>query len=40
MDCLHVGPFRGPAAAGRRQGMTHFTLIPYGPRLSAVANAR
>ena len=39
MECFHVGPPRGPAADGKEaEAMTHFLLMPDGPRLSAVTS--
>ena len=36
MFCFHVGPTRGPTADGKEaEALTHFTLKPFGPRLSA-----
>lgn len=39
MECFHAGLPRGPAADGKEaEAMMHFSLIPYGPRLSAVTS--
>jgi hypothetical protein len=40
MDCLFAGPTRRPGTDGKEaQALTHFTLIPVGPCLSAVSFA-